>query len=143
MGPLPAAFAAVSTPAVLLLALLPQGLAIAGWFRGGQESARSFEYAAIGGTIGLLIGGKVLSPQFIIWIAPLVAIAADGAEDVCAIVAIGVLTTLVYPYLAPALEQRETGHGWALTVLALRNALLVGWYGVAIRRASPVPAHAD
>jgi len=41
---------------------------------------------------------------------------------------VGALTTAVYPYLSPALEQREPGHGWALLALGGRNLLLIGWY---------------
>jgi hypothetical protein len=41
---------------------------------------------------------------------------------------VGVLTTAVYPYLSPALEQREPGHGYALLALGGRNLVLVGWY---------------
>jgi hypothetical protein len=154
-GRLPSAFAVISMPVTVVLALLPQALAIGWWFRRqqgqqggarpapGAPSARSFEYAALGGTIGLLIGGKVLSPQFMLWIAPLLAILAGGMADICFVLAIGVLTTLVYPYLSPALEQRIPGHDWALLAVACRNLILVGWYCVAIHRESTMVALAD
>jgi hypothetical protein len=142
-GRVPSALAMVSTPFVVLLALLPQMLAIAPQLRrGGQVEqndrpyARSFDYAVLAGTIGLLIGGKVLSPQFMLWIAPLLALTADGPSDVVFVLAIGALTTVVYPYLSPALEQRAPGHAWALVAVLSRNLILVGWYCVALRRES-------
>jgi hypothetical protein len=44
------------------------------------------------------------------------------------------LTTEVYPYLYPTLMGQAPGHGRALLVLVARNALLIGWYVVAVRR---------
>jgi hypothetical protein len=41
---------------------------------------------------------------------------------------IGGLTTAVYPYLSPALEQRAAGQGWALLCVGARNLLLIAWY---------------
>lgn len=141
-GPLPSAFAALSLPLMLVLALLPQVLAIAPVFgrrpveQRDRPYARSLDYAALGGTIGLLIASKVLSPQFMLWIAPLLALTADRPPDVVFVLAIGVLTTVVYPYLSPALEQHAPGHGWALVAVMSRNLILVGWYCVALRRGS-------
>ena len=139
-GRVPSAFAAISMTLTVVLALLPQMLAIALWFRSRAVerrdglSDRSLEHAVLGSTIGLLMAGKVLSPQFMLWIAPLLALTAEGPADVIFVLTTGVLTTVVYPYMSPALEQRAPGHGWALLAVMVRNLILAGWYCVALRR---------
>ena len=138
-GRVPSVFAALSMPLMLVLALAPQALAIARGFRnrqGAGPSERVFVDAALGGVIGFLIAGKVLSPQFMLWIAPLLPLAVEGCLSVSFALAIGVLTTVVYPHLSPALEQRAPGHVWALLAVGLRNLLLIGWYCVAVYRGS-------
>jgi hypothetical protein len=98
----------------------------------------------LGATIGFMIGGKVLSPQFMLWIAPLLALAPRGVVDTLMALATAGLTTAVYPYLSPALEQRAEGHAWALAALSGRNLLLLGWYAFAVvtlaRRRATSPA---
>jgi hypothetical protein len=118
---------------------VPQALAIARGFRSdrdGGPSERAFGYAALGGIIGFMIASKVLSPQYMVWIAPMLALAAEGPADFTVVLAIGALTTAVYPYLSPALELRAPGHIVALLAVGSRNLLLIGLYGVAIRRGS-------
>ena len=140
-GRVPSVFAAMSTPLLLVLALVPQALAIARGFRseqGGGPSERAFDYAALGGMLGFIIASKVLSPQYMLWIAPMLALAADGPADVAFVLAIGALTSAVYPYLSPALEQRAPGHLWALLAVGSRNLLLIGWYCVALHRGSKI-----
>ena len=81
-----------------------------------------------------MIAGKVLSPQFMLWIAPLLPLAVEGVAGSLFALATMALTTVVYPYLSPALEQREPGHGWALFAIGTRNLLLVGWYFLSLYR---------
>ena len=105
-----------------------------------NEPAQDFEStlddAVFGGTVGFLIAGKVLSPQYMLWIAPLLPLVANGFVGSFLALTTAVLTTVVYPYLSPALEQRAPGHGWALLAIGSRNLLLLGWYGVACFRAA-------
>jgi hypothetical protein len=131
-GRLPAVFATLSLPFMLLFALLPQLVAIARGFARGRF--RIFEHALVGGVVGFMIAGKVLSPQFMLWIAPLLPLAVEGAAGSFLALATMALTTVVYPYFSPALEQREPGHGWALAAISSRNLLLVGWYGLSLYR---------
>ena len=136
-GRVPSVFAAISAPLSLVLALVPQALAIARGFRserGGGPSERAFGYAALGGIIGFMIASKVLSPQYMVWIAPMLALAAEGPADVVFVLATGVLTTAVYPHLSPALELQAPGHILALLAVGSRNLLLIGWYCAAVRR---------
>jgi hypothetical protein len=135
-GRVPSMFAAASLPVMVAFALVPQIIAIARGFRdeegGGPD--RAFDHAALGGVLGFMIAGKVLSPQFMLWIAPLLPLAVEGLAGFGFALAIGALTTAVYPYLSHALEQRAPGHGWALLMLGSRNLLLLGWYWVAVYR---------
>jgi len=131
-GRLPAVFATLSMPLMLVFALAPQLVAIARGFGRGQP--RIFDHALVGGVLGFMIAGKVLSPQFMLWIAPLLPLAVEGVAGSLFALATMALTTVVYPYLSPALEQREPGHGWALLAIGTRNLLLVGWYFLSLYR---------
>jgi Glycosyltransferase family 87 len=129
-GRLPAVFAALSMPLMILFALAPQVLAmLRGWKHWrDRDSERVVDDVVFGGTVGFLIAGKVLSPQYILWIAPLLPLVAGGLVGSLMALMTAVLTTVVYPYLSPALEQRVPGHGWALLAVGSRNLLLLGWY---------------
>jgi hypothetical protein len=122
-------------PLTVLFALAPQIVALVGRFRQREESERAFEHAALASVLGFMIAGKVLSPQFMLWIAPILPIAVEGPAGAVASLLIGGLTTAVYPYLSPALEQRAPGHGWALLCVGARNLLLITWYFTFFMRA--------
>ena len=127
-GRLPAVFSTLSLPLTVLFALAPQIVALVGRFRQREESEHAFEHAAVASVLGFMIAGKVLSPQFMLWIAPLLPIAVEGPAGAVVALMIGGLTTAVYPYLSPALEQRAGGQGWALLCVGARNLLLIAWY---------------
>jgi len=127
-GRLPSVLATLSMPLTVLFALAPQIVALVGRFRQREESEHAFEHAAVASVLGFMIAGKVLSPQFMLWIAPLLPIAVEGPAGAVVTLLIGGLTTAVYPYLSPALEQRAPGQGWALLCVGARNLLLIAWY---------------
>jgi uncharacterized membrane protein len=127
-GKLPSVLATLSMPLTVLFALVPQIVVLVQRFRQREEGDHAFEHAALATVLGFMIAGKVLSPQFMLWIAPLLPLAVEGPASAIAVLMIGGLTTAVYPYLSPALEQREPGHGWALLAVGSRNLLLIGWY---------------
>jgi Glycosyltransferase family 87 len=91
----------------------------------------------------LLVTNKVFSPQYLIWVLPLVAI-EDGVTWLWVVV--GILTTLIFPYLY--FEHRKIEQvplDWRfLPLVAIRNALLVLITVRAMRdtRATLVPAAA-
>ena len=118
------ALAAVSGPALLLLALAPQALA---WWRGLGTAADRGALglrAAAAAVLGALVASKVLSPQFILWGVPL-AVAGGGVADALAMLLVALLTTLVYPFYYPELlDARVPGHALAVLALAARNLLL-------------------
>ena len=98
--------------------------------RGGRVG-----FAAAAATVlGLVTTWKVLSPQYVIWVAPLLCIAATDIPAIAACVSAAILTTVSYPYVAAALENRAPGHGLAVLCVGLRNALLVGLYIAMLRR---------
>jgi hypothetical protein len=88
----------------------------------GKLSAGQAFVAALGLA---LVFNKVLSPQYFIWILPLVAYVA-GFDLIWLIICI--LTTLIYPVLYHV--YFHVGHQITnpvfLTVIAIRNALLIG-----------------
>ncbi|HEX6243341.1 MAG TPA: hypothetical protein VFZ61_20650, partial [Polyangiales bacterium] len=147
VGPAATWFVRLSIPGLLLLALLPQLLSLRGRLgRAGDEHGSYGVCAATCGVLGFMIGGKVLSPQYMLWLAPfLPLLAAQGrgavqraALGAMALVACG-LTSLIYPYWSPALEMQEPGHGAAVLALGARNLLLVALYAYAAYRAGQRP----
>jgi hypothetical protein len=143
-GRLPSILCAVSLPVSLLLVAVPTiALARTWWrtgvrrdagapvFAGGAEAASRLEHATLAVVLGCMVAGKVLSPQFVLWVAPLLALAATGLSSGMLGFSTAALTTEVYPYLYPALMNQAPGHDCALLALTARNALLIGWYVVA------------
>jgi Glycosyltransferase family 87 len=144
-GRLPALFAALSMPLTVLFALAPQAIATlrALGKRREHDLEGVVDYAVFAGTVGFLIAGKVLSPQYMLWIAPLFPLVADGLVGSVLALATAALTTVVYPYLSSALEQRVPGHGWALLAVGGRNFLLIGWYCATLFRIGSFSRRSD
>ena len=72
----------------------------------------------------VLVFGKVLSDQFLLWLFPLIALltASVGAAAMTVFVAALVITNLIFPSQYLALLQLDRG---PIVILALRNVLLV------------------
>jgi hypothetical protein len=145
-GTIPSLFAKISSPMLILLALLPQGLALTrdkSWSSGSLAKGGAVVTAT---SLGFMIGGKVLSPQYMLWVVALLSLRATTPLRALGLFCAAVLTTVVYPYLSPALEERAPGHGWALLALGTRNLLLVALYvattlaAAGARARPPVPA---
>jgi hypothetical protein len=99
-----------------------------------HDAGSLLEHAALAIVLGCMIAAKVLSPQFVLWVAPLLALAATGPVSAMLAFLTAALTTEVYPFLYPALMDQAPGNGRAILALAARNALLIGWYVMAVRR---------
>jgi hypothetical protein len=143
MWPAASRFAALALPVAIVLALGPQVVAVVSEWRGRWRARpdAALDHAALGGILGLMIGSKVLSPQYVLWIAPLLALTAAGPTRWAGALVVSVLTTALYPYLHDALAPRAPGHGWALLTLVVRNVLLIGWYVVALVGAAGADDH--
>jgi hypothetical protein len=99
--------------------------ALAWAFVGGRRADdRRLVLAAAGALLAFLALGKVLSPQYLLWIAPLApALWVAGARGSAAlIVAALVLTQLEFPARYPELVR---GEPLALTLLSARDAALL------------------
>lgn len=83
-----------------------------------------------------MAGGKVLSPQFLIWLVPLVPLIYDGDRNYIITLtgALLVLTQVEFPFLYGELLARDPV---AVTVVAVRNVLLIWLAVVLVRR--PIP----
>lgn len=123
-GRLPRAVGAVTT--------LLEGVAIlfVAWVYAARRSTRTGFIAAYAASAAAFVAfGKVLSPQFVIWLVPLVAVVADP-------LLIGIFITIMVT------TQLEVNYGdwglryvnWSVWLLALRNALLLALFAGLVRR---------
>jgi hypothetical protein len=113
VGSLPRTLAAVES--VFLVA----GLLFVWWrFAHGRQTLVVASAAAVSTWI---VFGKVLSPQFLLWLLPLVALTSRRALAVLLLGALG-LTRAVYPDRYDALVQLHT---LPIALLAARNVLLL------------------
>ncbi|MGI8750177.1 MAG: hypothetical protein ACR2J6_06470 [Thermoleophilaceae bacterium] len=142
-GVVTAVFAALMAAAV---ALLTRGAAQ--WRSGDPPGPRALVLAGLGATVAFALFAKVLSPQFLIWVVPLFALAVAwrmGALAVASALAI-VLTLVEFPAHYGAVVDREP---WALALVAGRDATLVAVVALALRTlgarkcpAAPAPGSA-
>ncbi|MDB5351127.1 MAG: putative rane protein [Planctomycetota bacterium] len=74
--------------------------------------------------LAFALGGKVLSPQYLIWVMPFIAVQNGRVGRVARPVFLlgGILTMVLYPWSFRALPQLEP---WAFFVLNARNGALV------------------
>ena len=91
----------------------------------GRLGTEAFSRHAAALILAFMLGSKVLSPQYMIWLLPLVPLGAGGAAGiaVCAVFLVACLTTtLVFPiHYADLLSFRYPGPA----LLIARNLLLV------------------
>jgi hypothetical protein len=98
----------------------------------GQSARRDLVLAALASTVAFACLGKVLSPQYLVWVAPLTALALawrmHGLAAVCA--AATALTLVEFPD-----HYREVVHRvpWVLGLVTVRDVLLLAAVGLALR----------
>jgi hypothetical protein len=117
----PAAGALATAHTVLVVAVL---LALWAGFWRGVGGNRELVAASAAAVAAFAVLDKVLSPQFLLWLVPLVPL-LGGRRSVVAATALAVamiLTQLVYPV---GYDELVTLHAWPVALLALRNALLL------------------
>jgi hypothetical protein len=114
-GSRPAALASPIQAAALLLVLLR-------FVRSGMADGVRYSGAAI---LASMITAKVLSPQYLVWLFPFVAVLGGwtGSRARWLLLFACVTTSLIYP--GPAFAQLLDHQGVAIFLLNLRNALLL------------------
>ncbi len=141
-GPAAAYLLPVSTVALLVASALP---ALRGYQLGvGTERDRAGIIGlrlATATILGFIIGSKVLSPQFMLWLVPFLPLVATGWQLAILALLAAALTTVEYPYMSAALEMREPGHIEAVFAVLTRNVCLIALYVALLLR--PRAAHSD
>lgn len=110
---------------LLFLMLLLAGVVLVAWMQWRGKLTLPQAFVAL--LLVIMLTGKVFSPQYFIWLAPLVAyvIGFDWVWVICWCV-ISALTTVIYPYLygpADLIRQAPSGPAFYPTI-TLRNLLL-------------------
>jgi len=126
---------AAATVRVLSAVLGLAALALCAWLAARRPDEHQLLLCAAAAVVAFVSLGKVLSPQYVAWLAPFAALLlARGERLVAALLAFAiVLTTVEFPRLY--LDLVEGDRSVALLVGA-RNALLLAALGVLIARAA-------
>jgi len=133
-GPGTAAVAAIMTP-VMFAAILAVSVLMMLALRRTRDASGLLLMGALALVSAFVVFNKVGSPQYMLWIAPVVAVgvAHDWRQwriPAYLMVATSMLTTLVFPIFYLALID---GNPLAVLLLTLRNVLLVVLFGWAVR----------
>jgi hypothetical protein len=126
-----------ASAAVLLGALALITLAAARPPGGGRPDERRLVLASVAAVAACCALGKVLSPQFLVWVLPLGALALAWRMHLlaAAVAAATALTLVEFPSRYFDLLEREP---FPLAVVALRNAALVAALALAVRALTPL-----
>jgi len=119
----------LSFPVTGVLLAVTAAVAYREW-RGGRFGPAQFPRFAAALVLAFLIGSKVLSPQYVIWLLPLVPLSASGLWSVgvsAVFLSVCWMTTQIYPYhYFEILNSRPPG----TDILLGRNLLLVVLWGL-------------
>ena len=119
----------LSVPVTVIL-ILVTGIFMYRAYRRGRFGGRVFPRYASALILAFMLGSKVLSPQYVIWLLPLVPLSAGGAWGVIlssTFLAACFLTTQVFPlHYGDLLNLRSPGP----ELLLARNALLILLWGL-------------
>lgn len=132
----PAIVAGLSTAAMLALVVVISWCLARGLHRARHPGdARLFVAAACSVIVALLATGKVLSPQFVLWLLPLGLLVGGryGRAAFALTVAVLLATLAYFPHLYWDLVDLET---WPIALLVLRDALLIALLAAAWPRPS-------
>ncbi|MFN8131801.1 MAG: glycosyltransferase 87 family protein [Solirubrobacteraceae bacterium] len=115
------------------LVLLAAALAFACWRAWARSDERGLLLAAAAALLAFMAFGKVFSPQFALWLVPVVALAAAGREWLLAGFAAGaiVLTQVEFPSRYFDLVARDPG---VIALVAARDALVLAALSVCLAR---------
>jgi hypothetical protein len=124
-GTLPDALGLIST--VLLVAALA-AVVLAYWR--AEESAELLVAGAAASLVAVVVFSKVISPQFLIWLVPLVPLVAGRRGFVASVV---LLVAMVLTQVEVVYEHPLRDGEWPVWALLARNALLVGLFVLLLR----------
>ena len=124
-GTLPDALGVLST-VLLVVALAAVVLA----YRRAEESAELLVAGAAASLVAVVVFSKVISPQFLTWLVPLVPLVAGRRGIVAAVV---LLAALVLTQVEVVYEHPLRAGDWPVWALLARNALLVGLFVLLLR----------
>jgi hypothetical protein len=104
-----------------------------------RRDPRALVLGSLGAVAAFAAFGKVLSPQYLVWVMPLGALALAWRLRAlaAAVAAGGVLTLVEFP--ARYFELRD-GAGFPLAVVAVRDVLLVAVVALTVRALAPAQA---
>jgi uncharacterized membrane protein len=122
--------AACAALGVAVVALLSMGAARA-------RDPRSLVLASLAAVTAFAAFGKVLSPQYLIWVLPLGALALSWRRWTLA-AAVGAATLLTFLEFPSHYFRLVSGHSYPLVLVALRDVVLLGVIGLAIRELVPL-----
>ena len=109
------------------------GVVLIAWLyrRSGRRPADLL--AATAATVAVVaVAGKVLSPQYLIWVAPFAALCDASALVVFGVACLAARGLTLGPY-----RQLHELHTGSVTLLAIRNAAFVATAGLLLRRLLP------
>jgi uncharacterized membrane protein len=122
------------TGASVALGLAALALLCAGAARRRDE--RALVLAALGAVAAFATFGKVLSPQYLVWVLPLGALALAWRRWALA-AAVGAASVLTFVEFPSRYFDLVAGRGFPLTVVAIRDALLVLVVALAVAEVWP------
>lgn len=131
----------LTTVVTLLFVVGLLAMWLTAWRRRELVRVDAFVWTALAAVTGFMATGKVLSPQYFLWLLPLTAAGLAVIEvrrrsllafGVVLLVATG-LTQLVFPVLFGGLTLRDHHVDLVVPVLLVRNVLLVVLFGWAVR----------
>ncbi|MCX6401164.1 MAG: glycosyltransferase 87 family protein [Propionibacteriales bacterium] len=143
-GPGVSALITVSTVATAGLLLAMVALWVLAWRRLGdvRDSLPATIWLTLAAVSAFVVGGKVLSPQYLIWLLPAacagLALLDDPAEQrrlrrwTAVLLVAAVITHVVFPHGYHELIDHTTWSGAVVALLLVRNLLLVGLCGYAL-----------
>jgi hypothetical protein len=127
-SPSAAAFAALGLAAVALLSV--------GAARSSRDP-RTLVLASLGAVAAFATFGKVLSPQYLVWVLPLGALALAWRKWALA-GAVGAATFLTFLEFPSRYFELVAGRPLPLAIVALRDCVLVAVVTLAVREVVPV-----
>jgi hypothetical protein len=141
VGPGVTGLLAVSTGLTALTVAVLLSLWYLTWRHGGAVPAATVSWLALAAVSLVVVTSKVLSPQYLLWLLPLAAVAAGTSRGrahlgwAAVLLAATAATQVVFPELYGQLTRRGEHVAWAVLALTVRNLALVALAGWALAAA--------